>query len=90
MKWPLAKHEVLVELQKRIIDYTTHQFAADNLIHIVRLTQHDLAQQHVFQCCECSDIRDAVVSFEGFIEIRESGFEIAFVGCMQDARLQIE
>lgn len=68
----------------------THQFSADNLIHIVRLIQHDLAQQHVLKCSECAHILNAIVALERLIEVGESGLEVTFIGCVEDARLQVK
>lgn len=75
-------------LNNRVVE--SHQFAADDLIDVIGQAQHNLAQQHVFESCECLAVANAVVALEGLIEVRECSFEVAFVGCMQNSGLKIE
>lgn len=67
-----------------------YQFTADDLIDIVGQAQHDFAKQHVFQCSQCFDWVDTVVSFKCFVEVRVGSFEVTLISCMQDARLQVQ
>lgn len=67
-----------------------YQFATDDLINIIRQTEHDFAQQHVLEGCECLDVLDAVISLKSLIEIRECCLEIAFVGCVENSGLKVE
>lgn len=67
-----------------------YQFAANNLIYIVRLSEHDLAQQHVLERGKRLAALYRIEPLEGFIEVRESGLKVTLVGRMQDAGLQIK
>lgn len=67
-----------------------HQFSADNLIDIVGKSEHNFTQKHIFECGQCATSLNTIVSFECFVKIGVSGFEVSFVGCMQNARLQVE
>uniref|UniRef100_A0A2M4C5Y0 Putative secreted protein n=1 Tax=Anopheles marajoara TaxID=58244 RepID=A0A2M4C5Y0_9DIPT len=66
------------------------QFAANNLIYIVRLSEHDLAQQHVLERGKRLAALYRIEPLEGFIEVRESGLKVTLIGRMQDAGLQIK
>jgi hypothetical protein len=68
----------------------THHLAAHNLIDIIRIAQHNLAQQHVLESDQGAHMLNTVVALEGLVKVGERRFEVPLVGRMQNARLQIK